>query len=326
MPKNTKKKFSISSIINDKAELLKNLLIVLLLLGPGLACAQEPHRYKDLLFPSADIKSDLNYAADTVATAKRKYYAFDLYTPQNDTVKNRPLIIWMHGGGFVFGSKTDENIKLWSAEFARRGYVCAAINYRLGKTSALFNFGKLVRNAYPAVLDARLAVDYFRKHHREFGIDPDRIILAGNSAGAMMALQTAFSNNRELADSVRVGNPAAYGPVNAGPTPVLAVINFWGGIYNINWLKNAKVPVVSIYGSNDHIVYPGFNKGTYGGEKIYDELIALKRNTARHVFEGYGHELYRHFNPLPIHPGKAGIRKRWREAGNFAADFLYKMI
>jgi poly(3-hydroxybutyrate) depolymerase len=305
---------------------LKNLTLLFLLFALGPARAQEMHRYKDLVFASADVKSDMNYAADSVAAARRKYYTFDLYTPHGDTARKRPLMIWIHGGGFIFGSKTDDNIRLWSTGFARRGYVCASINYRLGKTSALFNFGKLVSNAYPAVLDARQAVAYFRRHSHDFGIDPDRIVLAGNSAGAMIALQTAFSNNRELADSVRIANPAAFGAVDAGPTRVLAVVNFWGGIYNINWLKNASVPVINIYGSKDHIVHPGFSKGTYGGEAIYNKLTALKRNTGLRVFEGYGHELYRHFNPLPHHPGKKGIRKRWQEAANFAADFLYKLM
>lgn len=84
--------------------------------------------------------------------------------------------------------------------------------------------------------------------------------------------------------------------------------------------------MVSVYGSKDKIVHPGYNKGTYGGQAIYEKAKALKRPNDVKVFEGYGHELYRHFNPLPLHPGKAGIRKRWLEAGQFAADFLAKLL
>ncbi|PTQ99664.1 carboxylesterase family protein [Mucilaginibacter yixingensis] len=292
----------------------------------GTVTMAQGKRYKDLLFDKADVLTDQPYAADTTSAANRKANLFDLYTPHNDEVRNRPLIIWMHGGGFVFGSKRDDNIRLWSETFARRGYVCAAIDYRMGKKSTLFSFGKLIQAAYPAVLDARQAVRYFKEHAAKFGIDPNRIILAGNSAGAMMALQAAFSNNRELADSLRIKNPAGFGTVNDGPTKVMAVVNFWGGIYNINWLKNEPTPVVSVYGSKDKIVHPGVNKGTYGGQAIYEKAKALKRPDDVKVFEGYGHELYRHFNPLPLHPGKAGIRRRWLEAGQFAADFLAKLI
>lgn len=297
-------------------------LIVLSTLVTLQASAQTGKRYRDMVFTAADIQYNKNYAADTVKAEDRKSYGFDLYTPHGDVAHNRPLIIWMHGGGFVFGSKSDENMKLWCETFARRGYVCVAIDYRMGKKASILNFGKLIRNCYPAVLDARQAVRYFRGHHEELGIDPDHIILAGNSAGAIMALQTAFSKNRELADSLRIQTPAPFGGIDEGPTKVMAVINFWGGIFNINWLKNAQTPVISVYGSEDKIVHPGYNKGSYGGKAITKKLAALHRKTDEKVFEGYGHELYKHFNPLPVHFAKAGIRKRWLEAGQFAADFV----
>jgi len=271
---------------------------------------------------STEAQEHFNYAADTVKASNKKFYDFDLYRPADSSKKPRPLIIWMHGGGFVFGSKDDESIRLWCQSFAQRGYVCAAINYRLGKKTSLFNLGKLAANAYPAVLDARQSVRYFREHAKQFLIDPGRIILAGNSAGAMIALQAAFSDNRELADSLRIKNPKPFGDYDAGPEKIYGVINFWGGIYNINWLKNAPAIVVSVYGSNDRVVKPGFNKGTYGGQAIEAKLKVLNRKSALKVFEGNGHELHRHFNPLPLHPGKAGIKRRWLEAAKFAADYL----
>ena len=290
------------------------------------AHAQQGVRYRDMIFPFADVQFDKNYAADTVKADARKSYGFDIYTPHADNAQNRPLMIWMHGGGFVFGAKDDNNTKLWCETFARRGYVCVSIDYRMGSKTSLFNFGKLIANCYPAVLDARQAVRYFREHHKEYGIDPEHIILAGNSAGAIMALQTAFSKNRELADSLRIHDAKAFGGISEGPTKVLAVVNFWGGIFNINWLKNANTPVVSVYGSNDKIVHPGHFKGSYGGKAITEKLAALHHPGDVKVYEGYGHELYKHFNPLPIHPGKAAIRKRWLEAGQFTADYLSKLL
>jgi alpha/beta superfamily hydrolase len=299
-------------------------ILLVILAWPNFLCAQK--RYRDLIFTSIDQQNDISYAADTTNIKTRSIYKFDLYTPKNDTVRNRPLVIWIHGGGFVFGSKQDNNIRLWCETFARRGYVCASINYRLGKLSSLFNFNKLVKNGYPAVLDARQAVRYFRAHQKELGIDTSHIILAGNSAGAMVALQTVFSNNRELADSLRIKNPGAFGGLGDGPVPVMSVINFWGGIYNISWLKNSSAAVVNVFGSTDRIISPGFSKGTYGGQAIYDKSKALHRSSAIKVFKGYGHELYRHFNPLPLHPDKAGIKQRWLQAGQFAADFLSEQM
>ena len=286
------------------------------------AKAQQGKRYRDLIFAHTDIRHNESYAADTTKAADSTDYKFDLYMPHGDKAKNRPLIIWMHGGGFVFGDKNDESARLWCQTFARRGYVCATINYRKGKKTTLFNFDKLVKDCYPAVLDARQAVNYFRAHSGQLGINPDRIILAGNSAGAIIALQAAFGTNRELADSLRIPDPGAYGGLDDGPTHVMAVINFWGGIFNLNWLKSSPAAVVSVYGSTDKIVHPGFYKGNYGSKSIAKALMASHHAGCTKIFLGYGHELYKHFNPLPIHPGKAGIRKRWLQAGQFAANCI----
>src|ERR1700761_3535569 len=104
----------------------------------------------------------------------------------------------MHGGGFKFGSKEAKGIQLWCKTFARRGYVCAAINYSLSKKYPIFNFDEMKRSCYYAVQDAKSAMVYFKKHYKEYNIDPDKIILAGNSAGGMIALQAAYSSNYEL--------------------------------------------------------------------------------------------------------------------------------
>src|ERR1700753_1028755 len=81
-------------------------------------------RYKDLVFQEYTLQKNERYG-------EKRSQRFDLYQPANDPTANRPLIIWMHGGGFKFGSKKATGIRLWCKSFARRGYVCAAINYQL---------------------------------------------------------------------------------------------------------------------------------------------------------------------------------------------------
>ena len=290
------------------------------------AKAQHGKRYRDQIFASADITHNESYAADTAKAEDSTAYKYDIYTPHGDASHNRPLLIWMHGGGFVFGDKNDESARLWCETFARRGYVCVSVNYRKGKKTTLFDFSKLVKDCYPAVLDARQAVRYFKAHSKELGINPRRVILGGNSAGAIIALQAAFGTNRELADSLRIPNPEAFGGIDDGPTRVAAVINFWGGIFNLNWLKSDPAAVISVYGSKDKIVHPGFYKGNYGSRSIAKRMAAMHHAGVVKVFEGYGHELYKHFNPLPITFGKAGIRKRWLQAGQFAANYLARVV
>lgn len=134
------------------------------------AIAQNPtgKRYKDIVFNDITIDKDLSYNPGTSEDLKNSYL-FDLYQPQNDDVRARPLIIWMHGGGFKFGSKTAKGVKLWSKTFAQRGYVCASINYRLSKEHPLRHFEDLMRATYYGTQDAILAVAYFR----------DTIVLTG---------------------------------------------------------------------------------------------------------------------------------------------------
>ncbi len=279
------------------------------------------HRYKDILFSDIAIQKDLSYFSDALPD-ERKYYLFDLFQPNNDHAAPRPLIIWMHGGGFKFGTKDAKGIRIWCKSFAQRGYVCAALNYRLSKKNPLFHFDELQKSAFYAVQDAKRAIEYFRQHQAEFNIDPDKIILAGNSAGGMIALQAAYSTDAELSKMAGINNAK----INKfGIIKVAGVVNFWGAIYDLNWLKNASIPIVSVLGSKDRIVPPTHKSAPlYGAVDIKTKADAFHIPNALKVFDGYSHELQKHFNPL--FAGGKGTQKRWLEAGQFAADFLYNSI
>ena len=298
------------------------LLFIIMLYITGAAHAQHT-RYKDLIFNDVAIDKDLSYNLNAPADDK-KAYLFDLYQPKNDVAENRPLIIWMHGGGFKFGSKNARGIQLWSKTFAQRGYVCAGLNYRLSKKNPLFHFDELQKSSYYAVQDAKLAMAYFRHNAKRFHIDPEKIILAGNSAGGMIALQTAYSNNKELAKMAGIPDSVASSR-SVERTKVAAVVNYWGGIYDLNWLRNARVPIVDVYGSTDGILSPTHKSAPlYGGQSVHEKADALQIPNTLKVFVGYSHELQKHFNPI------FGVSKktvgRWLEAGQFTADFLYDTV
>jgi predicted esterase len=266
---------------------------------------------------------NITYSPDAPKDDK-KFYLFDLYQPKGDSMQNRPLIIWMHGGGFKFGSKDAKGIRLWSHDFAQRGYVCAAINYRLSKKNPIFHFDELQKSCFYAVQDVKIAVEYFKHHAAEYHIDPNKIILAGNSAGGIIALQAAYTSNEELAHRTNVEDTT----ITLKPddrVKVAGVINFWGGIFDLNWLKNARVPIVNVYGSEDGIVPPD-HKGTglYGSVAIHQQAEELKIPNQLKAFEGYSHELEKHFNPF-FTAGKS-TQERWLEAAQFAADFYYNIL
>lgn len=280
------------------------------------------HRYKDMLFSNVTIDENINYAN----SSDKKAHLFDIYQPHDDNAKKRPLIIWMHGGGFRTGSKNDKGIKLWSKEFAQRGYVSAAINYTLSKKTIIFGISpsELQKSAYYAVQDLKEAIAYFKLNADKYRIDTSKIILAGNSAGAIMALQTAYTNNLQLGEQVGLSKSDA-DLHSTQYTKVAAVVNFWGAIFDIHWLENAKVPIVSVYGSNDGIIDPD-HKGTpmYGSVAINRKADELKIPNAIKSFEGYSHELQKHFNPF--FSVDKETQERWSQASQFAADFLYAQL
>lgn len=288
------------------------------------ASAQSPAglRYKDMLFKNITVDEDQTYYPDAPKDEK-KAYLFDLYQPAGDTAIARPLIIWMHGGSFMFGSKKAKGAKVWGKTFAQRGYVCVCINYRLSKKNTLFHFEELLKSSFYAVQDAKRAVAYFRKNAAKYGIDPDKIILGGNSAGGFMALDAVYSKNEYFGHMANIPDADI---ANSGMPnePVYAIINYWGAIYNLEWLQNSKTPIISVHGSKDGLVpITHKNAPLNGSLDIKNKADELHIPNTLKIYEGYSHELQKHFNPF--YEG-ANAKKRWLEAAQFTADYLYGMM
>lgn len=119
-------------------------------------------------------------SANAVKTVRNVEYArpdgrplrLDLYIPAN--VKSpRPLVVWIHGGGWQSGSKEDTPAVM----LTDRGYVVASIQYRLS-SEAIF----------PAQIhDCKAALRWLRAHAAEYGIDPARVGVWGPSAGGHLS-------------------------------------------------------------------------------------------------------------------------------------------
>ncbi len=275
-----------------------------------------------MVFKDISIDKDQSYNPDAAGDDK-KVYLFDLYQPKGDDAKARPLIIWMHGGGFKLGTKRAKGVRVWSQNFAERGYVCASINYRLSKENPLLHFDALLRASFYATQDAKRAVAYFRKNADRYHIDPNRIILGGNSAGGFMALDAAYTKNEDFGRMANIAN-AEIKKSGMPYQSVYAVINYWGGIYNLEWLKNSKTPIISVHGSEDGLV-PITHKDAplHGSLDIHNKADELHIPNTLKIYQGYSHELQRHFNPF-YEGSKA--KGRWLEAAQFTADYLYEMM
>ena len=140
-------------------------LAVLCYVGPGWS-QDAPHAIKDLEYARHDGVSLLG----------------DLYQPPDDAA--HPAVILIHGGSFRAGSKADYG-RTWGPYLAARGYVVFAIDYRLSTPQ---------RITWPqALLDAKAAVQYVRGHAAVLGVNPDRIAIGGDSAGATLASLVALT-------------------------------------------------------------------------------------------------------------------------------------
>ncbi|MYS79104.1 carboxylesterase/lipase family protein [Embleya scabrispora] len=119
----------------------------------------------------------------------------NVWTQARGPAVRRPVLVWIHGGAFVRGSSAGTAYD--GAVFARNGIVCVSINYRLG----VEGFGYIADAPAPAnrgLLDQIFALEWVRDNIANFGGDPDRITVAGESAGAMSILALLSTGRRDL--------------------------------------------------------------------------------------------------------------------------------
>lgn len=105
-----------------------------------------------------------------------------LYQPARDTTQPLPLLVYLHGGGWTFGS-LNSCASFCSAMAATGGMKVLAVDYRLAP-----------ENPYPAGLDDCIAaVQYALTHSDSLGINPARIVVGGDSSGGNLAIATALA-------------------------------------------------------------------------------------------------------------------------------------
>lgn len=102
------------------------------------------------------------------------------YRIHNPSAPSGAALLWMHGGGYVSGSAAEADL------------LCATIARRLGATVAAVDYRLAPRSPYPAALDDCLAAwDDLQHRADELGLDPRRVAVGGQSAGAGLAAALA---------------------------------------------------------------------------------------------------------------------------------------
>jgi acetyl esterase/lipase len=147
-------------------------------------------RYLDRVFDEVDVARDIVYRTTTDYRGNPVDLHLDVWQPKGDTLERRPLMMWMHGGYFIFGDK--RNMDYYAREFARRGYVAVSLQYRLRPGVPTSDVGDIVAAGYDAYEDATAAIEWLKSHAAEYRIDPDKVAAGGYSAGAVTGLNLAY--------------------------------------------------------------------------------------------------------------------------------------
>ena len=242
----------------------------LILLFCVSANAQSPcsnGRYANDTFTNVATSSNINFGSNTTAGGSNYALTMDIYQPAGDLETKRPLIVWAHGGSFIGGSKTDGDVVALSQAFAKKGYVCASINYRLGLSP--FDSVGAVKAVLRAVQDMKASVRFFYKDKLTtdtYKIDTNNIFIGGSSAGAITALHMAYLDktcevNYYISPSnlTALGGMDGYSGNQCYSSKVKGVINLCGALGRYGWIQPGDIPFCSLHGTNDGTVK--YNRG-----------------------------------------------------------------
>lgn len=257
-------------------------------------------RYDSEIFTNVDITSDIQYGSNINYDGTNQDLFLDVYQPNGDADNFRPLIIFIHGGSFVLGSKTGIDVVPLAEIYAKKGYVTSSISYRLGMKDLFTPTGPGPSGASEAVMrgtqDARAAVRYFKKSVAEdnnpYGIDTTNIYLVGSSAGGFIALHLAYlDQTSEIPNHINLNDPSLTGGLegnsgNPGYTSdVKAIVNLAGAMGDANWLSNNTTPALSMHGNADDTVPFGTDLITVA---IFDLLVVDGSESVHIKAESFG--------------------------------------
>ncbi len=171
-------------ILTEQNNVMKVKATLLFLILSATICKAQPDFIK-LIFPKETIHHpNIAYANDTL-----KKHLLDIYLPPNNK-PNTPLIIWVHGGGWMTNDKYADMSYMQQTikGIINKGYALASIDYR-HSTTAIF----------PAqIQDCNQAVEFLYQNAAKYNLDRNRFALFGFSAGGHLASLMGLANNQNI--------------------------------------------------------------------------------------------------------------------------------
>ncbi|WP_180056490.1 alpha/beta hydrolase [Acinetobacter sp. YH12227] len=188
----------------------------------------------------------------------------DIYQPDNiANLSPRPTVVWIHGGGWVSGSK--EHARGYFKRLAAEGYNVVSVQYQFAPEAI-----------YPTQLhQIDSAMNFIRQHANDWKIDPNQLYLAGDSAGANMASHyAALVTNPVFAESSNI-----YPVIQ--PNQLKGLI-LHCGIYDLaSFVKTAPEEIGLIEWGVYNLVQ------AYTGDKKDDTEFLKSISTSPHITKNY---------------------------------------
>ena len=250
--------------------------------------AQE--KYIDSIYKVDEVKTE------TYAEKDNEELIIDLYQPVNSE-KERPLIVFMHGGGFAGGSPKNPQEVEFANIAAAKGYTVGLISYRLKRKETGFGcdykaVGK-IKTFQLAAEDFMDAVNFMKKNAEEFQIDPEMIIVGGSSAGAEAVLNAVYNPD------LMFNNSEKYSDIKFS-----AVMSLAGAVVDVRYLSEENaIPGIFFHGTEDNLVpyataahhYCDKDDSGYlildGSKTIVNKLQKLHTSYLFYSFDGARHEI-----------------------------------
>lgn len=288
-------------------KLLLPILLLLVGLWSAKATAQcDTNRYRQPIFNSVYKHQDVKYGEAQVWNIpyNNTDLYMDVYEPIGDAQTKRPLMIWVHPGGFLAGDKSADDMVALCDSFARRGYVTASIGYRLGFNPVSSSSAE--RAVYRGTQDLRAAIRYLFEFADVFDIDTNYLFVGGSSAGAFSTLHMTYLDQDEAPSAVYGG----FGSPDLGcldcsgntynhvikPT---AIVGLWGALGDSTWVDSDETtPNLMIHGDADGVVPFGVGHpfGVFttpevnGSRTIHNQLNSYGISNQLIQFVGQDHE------------------------------------
>ncbi len=172
--------------------------------------------WREVARPFRMHKQEVERIGDIGYTAGGKRARLDIYRPRDGEVdgiplEKAPVLVQVHGGGWMLGSKEQQG-QLLMNRMATRGWVCVALNYRLAP-----------KHLFPAqIVDTKKVLAWVHEHIEAYGGDPSYVVVTGGSAGGHLAALAALTP----------GDPAYQPGFEDADTSVAGCVPFYG-VYDL---------------------------------------------------------------------------------------------